>query len=183
MTGSHLASNKLSCLVFFSAWWHFEAAESCSKNAGVSWKYRENLDRQNDYLSCYLTKTLGLTLLLPQWHHGTLYTQKWSRPQLLCSAETWQLQRAQQSWSLVLVLWGRVESKGERNQLLKCHQLSCSTAASTWRWTCMAWLRGWGLLQSQNRVVKFPAVQQLKITKQSVWMLRVSWDTWIALVT
>lgn len=80
MTWSHLTLNKLSCLVFSYSWWYFEALEFCCKNAGVSWKYREDfLDRQNEiFSSCYLTKSLMLMLLCLQWHHGTLYTQKWS---------------------------------------------------------------------------------------------------------
>lgn len=65
-----------------------------------------------DYWSCYLIKTLGLIPLLLQWHHGALYEQKWSRPQLFFSAESWQLQQAQQSLMMVLELRGRAESGG-----------------------------------------------------------------------
>uniref|UniRef100_A0A8C9LE32 Clavesin-2 n=1 Tax=Pavo cristatus TaxID=9049 RepID=A0A8C9LE32_PAVCR len=37
--------------------------------------------------------TLGLIPLLLQWQHGALYELKWSRPQLLFSAESWQVQQ------------------------------------------------------------------------------------------
>lgn len=50
MTQSHLTLDKLSCQVFFDAWRRFEAAECCSKSAGVSSKYRENLDKQNEII-------------------------------------------------------------------------------------------------------------------------------------
>lgn len=90
------------------------------------------------------------------------------------SAVSWQLYE-HTNCSVLLELWGRVEPE-EKNQLLKCQHPLGITLGSTWRLFCMASLCRWGLSQSQDWV-KFAAVWQLKITEQSLWILRVSWDT------
>lgn len=75
--------------------------------------------------------------------------------------------------SVVLELWGRVEVE-EKSQLPKYQQPLGITLGFTWRSFSMASLCRWGL---SHWVMKFGAVWQLKTTKQSVWILRVSWDT------
>lgn len=104
-------------------------------------------------------------LLRLQWHQGTSYTQKWSRMFFNFFLLKTGSFSEHTNYSVVLELWGRVELE-EKNQLLKCQQPLGITLCSTWRSFCMASLCRWGLSQSQDWMMKFAAVWQLKIAKQ-----------------
>ena len=56
-----------------------------------------------------------------------------------------------------------------RTRVLKCQQSLCSAVAATCGWACTASFLRWPLSQPLSREIKFPAAQQLKITKKSIY--------------